>query len=203
MDTLSFARMGAEVTGVDISDASIAQAKSLADELKIPARFIRSNIYDLHERHNEQYDIVYTSYGAINWLDDMDAWAKTISQFLKPGAVFYMVEFHPYSYSLGEDLQIKYPYFNAKAIESNVDASYTDNSEVKKENLKHVEWHHSLSEVLNALISQGLTIELMNEFPYQVYNCFPNMVEMEKGKWVYEKYGDRIPYMYSIRAIKK
>jgi len=87
-------------------------------------------------------------------------------------------------------------------LETVVEKSYTDKSEVSNKNLKHIEWHHSLSEVLNSLISNGLKLEFLNEFPYQVYNCFPNLIESEKGKWVSEKYGDKIPYMYSVKATK-
>ncbi len=202
MDTLSLARQGANVVGVDISDASIQKATELANELKIPARFIRSNIYDIGHHLDETFDIVYTSYGAINWLDDLGKWANIINQFLKHNGTFYMVEFHPFIYSLNENSEIEESYFKSEPIESIVENSYTDNSEISKKNLKHIEWHHSLSEVINALISNGLKIEFLNEFPYQVYNCFPNLIEIEKGKWVSKKHGSRIPYMYSIRAQK-
>jgi 2-polyprenyl-3-methyl-5-hydroxy-6-metoxy-1,4-benzoquinol methylase len=203
MDTLSFARMGADVTGIDISDESIKVAKELSEELLLPAKFYRSNVYEIDKVLDEKFDIIYTSYGAINWLNDLDSWAKLINNFLKPGGIFYMVEFHPFIYTLNEELQINEHYFKTKQIESIVDESYTDNSTVSKKKLKHVEWHHSLNEVLNSLITNGLEIELFNEFPYQVYNCFKNMVEIEKGKWVFEKYKDKIPYMYSVKAIKK
>lgn len=202
MDTLSLARMGAEVVGVDISDNSIQKAKELATELKIPATFIRSNIYDIEEVLDETFDIVYTSYGAINWLNDLEPWAKLISRFLKPDGQFYMVEFHPFIYTLNNGAEITNSYFKSEALETLVESSYTDNSEVSQQNLKHIEWHHSLSEVLNSLISCGLSIEFLNEFPYQVYNCFPNLTEFEKGKWVSDKYGTKIPHMYSIKARK-
>ncbi len=202
MDTLSLAREGAEVLGVDISDASIQKAQELAHELEIPARFIRSNVYDIEDVLDETFDIVYVSYGAINWLDDLDKWAKLISRCLKPNGIFYMVEFHPFIYTLNDEFEIRDSYFKSKALETVVEKSYTDKSEVSNKNLKHIEWHHSLSEVLNSLISNGMRIEFLNEFPYQVYNCFPNLIESENGRWVSEKYGDKIPYMYSVKARK-
>ncbi|MFA8435038.1 MAG: class I SAM-dependent methyltransferase [Marinifilaceae bacterium] len=203
MDSLSFARLGAEVTGVDLSDESIKVAKELATELELPAKFIRSNVYEIEQVLDEKFDIIFTSYGALNWLNDLDKWAEIIHHHLKPGGVFYMVEFHPFIYTLNEELQIGENYFKTKPIETVVEESYTDNSLVSNKGLKHVEWHHSLSEILNSLIKNGLQIEHFNEFPYQVYNCFKNMTEIEKGKWVFEKYKDQIPYMYSVRAIKK
>ncbi len=202
MDTLSLARQGAEVVGVDISDTSIQKANALSTDLKIPAKFIRSNIYEIEQVLNETFDIVYTSYGAINWLDDLDKWAKIISRFLKPNGIFYMVEFHPFIYTLNDNSEISNSYFKTQALETAVESSYTDKSEVSNKNLKHIEWHHSLSEVLNSLITNGLRIEFLNEFPYQVYNCFPNLIENNKGKWVSDKYGDKIPHMYSVKAMK-
>ncbi len=203
LDTLSFARMGADVTGIDISDESIKTATALSQELNIPARFIRSNIYDIDQVLDQQFDVIYTSYGALNWLNDLGKWAELINRFLKPGGTFYMVEFHPFIYTLNDDLQFSESYFKTKAMESVVDASYTDNSETGKTSLKHIEWHHSLSEVLNSLIKNGFQIELLNEFPYQVYNCFENMKEIETGKWVFNGPEDTIPYMYSVRALKR
>lgn len=202
MDTLSLARQGAEVVGVDISDTSIQKATELSNELEIPAKFVRSNVYDIENVLNETFDIVYTSYGAINWLNDLDKWAKIISRYLKPNGIFYMVEFHPFIYTLNDKSEIADSYFKSHALETVVEKSYTDKSEISNKNLKHIEWHHSLSEVLNSLISNGLKIEFLNEFPYQVYNCFPNLEEDEKGKWISEKYGDKIPHMYSVKARK-
>jgi len=202
MDTLSLARQGAEVIGVDISDASIQKAIELSNELKIPATFIRSNVYDIENVLDDTFDIVYTSYGAVNWLNDLDKWAKIISRYLKPNGIFYMVEFHPLMYTLNDDSEIFHSYFQSQAIETAAEKSYTDESEVTSTDLKYIEWNHSLGEIINSFITNGLKIEFLNEFPYQVYNCFPNLTEKEKGRWVSNKYGDKIPHMYSLRAQK-
>jgi SAM-dependent methyltransferase len=159
-------------------------------------------VYEIENNLNETFDIVYTSYGAINWLDDLDKWAKIINRYLKPNGIFYMVEFHPFIYTINFNSEITGSYFKSHPLETVVKKSYTDKSKISNKNLKHTEWHHSLGEVLNSLISNGLKIEFLNEFPYQVYNCFPNLVEYEKGKWVSDKYGDKIPHMYSIKAKK-
>ena len=202
LDTLSLARKGAEVVGVDISDASIQKARQLSEELDIPATFVRSNVFDIDKVLDMKFDIVYTSYGAINWLDNLNDWAKIISRYLKQDGIFYMVEFHPLMYALNINSEIQYSYFKSEPIESVVESSYTDDSDIGHDKMKHVEWHHSLSEVLNSLISNGLKIEFLNEFPYQVYNCFPNLIEIEAGKWVSSKYKGNIPHMYSLKAKK-
>src|SRR5579863_6395293 len=95
LDTMSWARMGAHVTGVDFSDQAIALARSISAECKIPARFLHSNIYDTPNVLHEQFDIVFTSYGALCWLPDIKRWAEVAASFVKPGGFFYIAEFHP------------------------------------------------------------------------------------------------------------
>ena len=94
MDSLSWSRMGAEVTGVDLSDEAIKEANKLNDELGLNATFICSNVYDLKEHLDKKFDIVFTSYGTIGWLPDLDKWAAIISHFLKEGGIFYIADFH-------------------------------------------------------------------------------------------------------------
>lgn len=106
MDTLSLARMGAKVTGVDMSDKAIEAAKKLNDELELDAEFICCNIFDLPKYLDNKFDIIFTSYGVIGWLPELDEWGKLISHFLKPGAMFYMVEFHPFIWILTMSLSI-------------------------------------------------------------------------------------------------
>ena len=114
MDSLSWARRGAQVTGVDFSTEAIALARSLNDELGLDARFIRSNIYDLPNVLEGEFDIVFTSYGVLCWLGDLPAWAALVSRYLKSGGTFYMVEFHPaammFEFESGK-MGIEYSYF--------------------------------------------------------------------------------------------
>ena len=96
MDTMSWARLGAEATGVDFSDAAIDLARSLNDELGLSARFLCSNVYDLPGALDEQFDIVFTSHGVLCWLPDLDGWAGVIDNHLKPGGLFYIIDGHPF-----------------------------------------------------------------------------------------------------------
>ncbi len=95
LDTLSWARRGARVTGVDFSDEAIRLARSLSSELAIPAEFIRSDIYELDRVLDREFDIVFTSYGVLVWLSDIRLWGRTVARFLKPGGIFYIAELHP------------------------------------------------------------------------------------------------------------
>lgn len=105
----------------------------MSDELEIPSKFVRSNAYDIENVLNETFDIVYTSYGAINWLNDLDKWAKIISRYLKPNGMFYMVEFQPFIYTLYHNSEIADRYFKSQPLETVVEKSYTDNSEISNE----------------------------------------------------------------------
>ena len=202
LDTLSWAREGAIVTGVDFSQKAIAKAREMASEVNIEAEFVEANIYDLPEiLLDKKFDIVFTSYGTIGWLPDLDRWAHVINHFLSPGGTFYIVDFHPFIWMYDYDLQkIEYPYFNAGVIAEENEGTYADpNAPIK---LAEYGWNHPSSEVINSLINQGLEIEFLNEFPYTTWNCFKNLKEIGKHKYVFKHLGHKIPYMFSIRARK-
>ena len=95
MDSLSWSRLGAKVTGIDLSNTAIEKARELNTELGLDAEFICSNVYDLKEMLDKKYDIVFTSYGTIGWLPDLGKWGDIISHFLNPGGIFYIADVHP------------------------------------------------------------------------------------------------------------
>ena len=203
MDTLSWARLGAKVTGVDFSDEAIRLARSLADEMKLDARFVCSNIYDLPEALDEKFDIVFTSYGVLSWLPDLKRWAKIVSHFLKPGGAFYIVEFHPFVYMLDEETggSFQYSYFySPEPLVLEITDSYADRSAVLSQT--EYSWIHSMSDVINPLIEAGLRLEFVREFPYSTYDCF-KFVE-QTGPRQFRVRGRKVdvPMMFSIRAIK-
>ena len=200
-DSLSWARKGAEVTGVDISDESIKLAKSLSKELNIPAQFLRSNIYDLPKILDEKYDIFFTSYGALDWLPDTKRLAEVAASVLKPGGIFYIVEFHSFVGVLDDDgIALEYPYFHDrdKPFKLEENGSYADNSA----DFKHDSyvWNHGLGELITALIESGLQIEFVHEFPFSTWNCWPFLQEREPGRFYHVSDPNLIPLMFSIRA---
>jgi 2-polyprenyl-3-methyl-5-hydroxy-6-metoxy-1,4-benzoquinol methylase len=201
MDTLSLARMGAAVTGIDLSDKAIDTARELNDELGLDARFICCNVYELEAHLDEQFDIVFTTYGVIGWLPDLQPWARLIARYLKPGGYFYMAEFHPVVWMFDDDFQsIKYYYHNRELIEMESQGTYTDpNADIKA---KEYSWNHGISEVLNALLGQSLRLEFFNEFSYSPYPCFRNIVQGPDGNWRVKGLEDKIPMVYSLKAGK-
>ena len=201
MDTISLAQRGAEVVGIDLSDKAIEKARELNDKLGAKARFIQSDVYDLVNNLNETFDIVYTSYGTIGWLPDMNKWAEVVAHFLKPGGKFVMVEFHPVIWMFSYDFKdIEFSYFNNGPIVEELEGTYTNTDADIKE--KSVSWNHGICEVQNALIKAGLTLNDLQEFDYSTYDCFQNTVEIEPGRFQIKGLENKLPMLYSVVANK-
>ncbi|MHA1577069.1 MAG: class I SAM-dependent methyltransferase [Candidatus Thorarchaeota archaeon] len=211
LDTLSWARLGASVTGVDFSEKAIALAKRISKDIGLEARFIQANIYDIPKvmSEDEQFDIVFTSGGAIVWLPDLDEWAKIIVRHLKPGGFFYVREGHPFAYVFDDEteepvLKVRYPYFQGKEpLRFEVDSSYASAEGQKIDEKIAYEWNHSISKIINSLIDVGLRIEFFHEFPHAGWKTLPFMIEEEREKWVLPEFKDSIPFTFSIKASKE
>lgn len=201
MDTLSWQRLGAQCVGVDLSDEAIKLAREINTELGLDARFVCCNVYDLPEHLDGSFDIVFTSYGTIGWLPDLDKWAAVVARYLKPGGVFYIADFHPVLWMMDEEFKtVKYDYFNTAVIAEEVSGTYTDrNAPIRS---KEYSWNHPFSELFAALLGQGLTITAFNEYPYSPYNCFNNLEQGADGLWRITGMEEKLPMMYSIKAIK-
>ncbi|MFW9796955.1 MAG: class I SAM-dependent methyltransferase [Candidatus Thorarchaeota archaeon] len=208
MDTLSLARLGADVTGVDFSSEAIELAIELSKTANIDAKFVCTNIYDLREKLNGKFDIVFTSGGVIMWLPDLKEWARIIAHFLKPGGIFYIREFHPFGYVFDDDedvtdLRVRYPYFQGKnPLSFEDEGTYADKS-AKTGKMRSYEWNHSFSEIINVLIDVGLTIEFLHEFPMTTFKALPFMIEKEAGRWFLPDEEDKVPFMFSLKAAKR
>ncbi len=205
MDTLAWARRGARVTGVDLSEKSIALARILSQELNIPAQFLCSDIYQLPQALSGKFDIVFTSYGVLHWLRDLQSWGKIIAHFLKSNGIFYIVEDHPTFrlFTTEDETQIKLAnsYFFSEIPEQvEMTGSYaTDN---QGEAVTFYIWNHGLGEVLTALINAGLTIEFLHEFPYAARAKFPFMEKDPNGWWRLPAHYPQIPFLFSLQARK-
>jgi SAM-dependent methyltransferase len=201
-DTIALARMGAKVTGVDLSDNAIEKANDLANQANQKVTFVCSDIYDLPNHLEGQFDIVYTSYGTIGWLPDLDKWAKIIARYLKPNGKFVFVEFHPVVWMFDNEFQkIGYNYFNSGAIIETESGTYTDTSADLEQ--EYVSWNHPISEVVNSLVQNNLFIDSLDEFDYSPYNCFSHTIEVGPKKFRIEHLGNKIPMVYAIQATLK
>ncbi len=200
-DSISLARMGANVTGLDLSDAAIDAARETNDKLGLNAKFICSDVYEAPESLNGQFDIVFISYGTIGWLPDLNKWAAVIHRCLKPGGKLVFVEFHPVIWMFDYDFtKFDYSYFNDGAIVEELEGTYAD----KEANIsaKSVSWNHSISEVLQGLLKNGLNIQSFEEYDYSPYDCFNNQIEVEPRKFQVRGMQGMIPMLYSVTATK-
>ena len=195
LDSLSWARLGADVTGVDISDEAINKANELKVQTKLEADFVAADVYAFGEQSTQLYDIVYTSYGAICWLPDINRWAAVVANKLKKGGRFYMAEFHPII-----DLISGYSYFHKPQPDVELEDTYTENCDGSKH--EFAVWTHTLGDVISALIKAGLQIQSVQEFDYSPYNCFSGMQEKQTGRYYLEHQGQHVPMVYSILANK-
>lgn len=201
-DTLSLARLGAKVTGIDFSDQAIEKAKEYSKQLNLDATFICCDVYDTPNYLDEKFDIVFTSYGTIGWLPDMNKWAAIVSRFLKPGGKFVFVEFHPVVWMFDNNFkEVFYNYFKSEPIIEEEKGTYANKNVSLIQ--KTISWNHSISEVVNALIKNDLSIDSLNEYDYSPYNCLNNMEEFETGKFRIKVFQNKVPLIYSIVGTKK
>lgn len=200
-DTISLSRLGAEVVGIDLSDKSIAKAKELATATNSNAHFICSDVYELPKVLDKKFDMVFTSYGTISWLPDLDKWAKVIQRFLKPNGKFVFAEFHPAVWMYDDDLEkVTYHYNNVEPIAEEEEGTYADkNAKIKQ---KFVCWNHGIGEVVNSLISNGLVLNELKEYCYSPYPFVNNCEEFEPGKYRIKQFGNKFPLVYSLSASK-
>tara|TARA_A100000171_G_C2130123_1_gene146137 strand:- start:153 stop:956 length:804 start_codon:yes stop_codon:yes gene_type:complete len=203
-DTLSWSRLGANCTGVDISEEGVKLARALNEELQLDATFACCNVLEASQHISETFDIVFTSYGTIGWLPNLKPWAAMITERLKPGGVFYIVEFHPiawmYDYTVSPP-KMKYAYHQKEAIYEEYEGTYAEDEDSTKMISKEYGWNHSLSDVIGSLLEAGLTIESFNEYDSSPYDVFPDLVKNEEG--MFELKEKMYPLLFEVKAIKK
>ncbi len=197
LDTLSWARRGARCTGVDLSPKAIEHARRLASQSGLAADFVCSDVYAYEARIEASFDSVFTSYGAICWLPDLDRWAAKVAQQLVPGGRFHMVEFHPVY-----DLRAGYGYFHRSAPDIETEGTYTDGGDSTAARSELATWVHPLGTVVQALIDAGIRIDTLREYPYSPYNCFDGLEEREPGRYYLQHAGHDMPLTYAIAGTR-
>lgn len=200
-DTLSWSRLGARCTGVDLSERGIELATQLNSELELDASFVCCNVLDTSKYVKEQFDIVFTSYGVIGWLPDLKPWGSMIAERLKPEGIFYIVEFHPIVWMfdyLEKEPTIKYGYHQKEVIYEEYEGTYAN--ENSKMISKEYGWNHGLGEVITSLTDAGLTIDYVKEHDESPYEVFPGLVKKEN--LMFETKDKLYPLLFSIKARK-
>lgn len=206
LDTLSWARLGATVTGADFSPEAIGAARALATETGLPATFIESDLYRLPDVLDGGFDVVYTSRGVLNWLPDIVAWARVVAHFVRPGGFFYVTEIHPVAQAFDDDgvvpgeLRLAYPYWSHVApLTFEVKGSYADRDAPTDGLIEHG-WNHSLGEIVTALVDAGLRLEFLHEFDFVDWPV-GFLVEGADGRWrLPAAVPGSLPLFFSLKA---
>lgn len=209
-DTLSLARLGARVTGLDISPASLDVARKLFADTGTPGDFVESEVCAASDAlDGRTYELVYTGVGALCWFPRIAPWAATVAALLRPGGRLFLREHHPVLWMMESEegdegrLDVRYPYFETdKPMMFDDNATYTD-GDVDFTHTRNYEWNHGLGEILAALLAEGLVLDHIEEYNRVCYQALPHMVEVSPG--VYElpgKQRDQVPLMYTLGARK-
>ncbi|MBK5542687.1 class I SAM-dependent methyltransferase [Pseudomonas sp. TH05] len=205
-DTLSLARLGAQMSGLDFSAASLVQARSLAERCATPITYVESDVYAACEvLPKASFDLVYTGIGALCWLPSIDQWARTVSELLKPGGRLFLRDGHPMMMSLNEDRQdalvVDRPYFEqAQPLSWNDETTYVQ-SEVRIKASQSYEWNHGLGEVITALLKYGLQISALVEHQSIPWEALPGqMVLDDQEEWHLKEAPWRLPLSYTLVA---
>ncbi|WP_412161557.1 class I SAM-dependent methyltransferase [Curtobacterium flaccumfaciens] len=204
-DTVSLAREGARLTGVDFSPAALTSAAGLASRLGLDVTWVETDVLDARAAVTGDFDVVYTSIGTICWLPDLDRWAAQVAGLLRPGGVFFIRDGHPALYALDEDadeLVTRYRYFPDGTAQQWDDAgTYVGDGTVA--NTRTFEWPHPLSEIVNALLGAGLRLRRLDEGRTLPWRFSSRMVETDTGSWAWPEHDrDRMPTTYTIVATR-
>lgn len=203
-DSLSLARLGAHVTGLDFSPAALEVARRLADEAGLEIDWVASDVLAAREAVSGEFDVVYTSVGTIVWLSDLTTWARQIAALLRPGGVFYIRDGHPALLALDEKAGtpvVGYRYF-ANGHAQTWDDGSTYAGEGTTAHTRSYEWPHSLAEVISSLLATGLVLERFDEGKTLPW-CFSELTKPVDGNWEFgPEWRDKIPCTFTIVARK-
>jgi SAM-dependent methyltransferase len=207
LDTLSLKHLGAKsVTGLDFSSKAIEAARGFAAQAGTEARFVEASVYDAPQALGDTYDMVFVSWGAINWLDDIYHWARVVAALLRPGGRLYLLEGHPQLNQVeARDgaFGVEYGWRTPKDSPLMWDNSQTYTGDERQlTDTRHYEWVHPLSDIVNALIKAGLSIDFLNEHEIVVWRAFPDFVELGGNQFALPESYPKFPLSFSIGATK-
>ena len=204
LDTLSWARLGAEVTGLDFSAPAIDAAREISRRSQTPSRFVVSDVYDAPDVLGETFDIVYASEGVLCWLPDVAAWAQVLRRLTRPGGTAFLRDGHPIFSGLKQDrpdspLEFVGPYFEGEALRFDEPGTYVE-TDIPIAHTVTYEWDHGLGEIVNAFTDAGFRIESLREYSVSSYRSLPGMVKSRDGWWRLPDHHPQVPFLFSVRA---
>jgi 2-polyprenyl-3-methyl-5-hydroxy-6-metoxy-1,4-benzoquinol methylase len=202
MDSIALARRGAQVTGLDFSEAAIEEACKLAISTGMDVQFVCADVHDADKLlPHESFDLIFTSYGVIGWIPDLMPWGKIISKLLKPGGRFLLTEFHPVYWMLSDDHKyFQYSYFNTELITDTQTGTYADaNAPIE---ITYESWNHSFQDIFDSLLTVGLRISSFKEYDFSPYNINVDMYETSANRFMIKNLEGKMPLVFLIEAKK-
>ena len=208
-DTISLARLGARMTGLDFSPVAIAQATALSEEVGAGVDFVEADVYDAAEvLPNGEFDLVFTGIGALNWLPSVSRWAEVAARLLAPGGRLFIREGHPVLWALADPLpegrlELEYPYVEREEPMTWDEGGTYVETEVEFHHTVTKEWNHGLGEVVSALLTQGLVLDTLVEHDSVPFDPFPGFTEaLPGGEFRIRDRPWRLPHSYTISATR-
>jgi SAM-dependent methyltransferase len=206
-DTVSLARLGARMTGLDFSAPALEEARRLAAAAGVEATFVLADVYDAPEVLGRgRFDLVFTGVGALNWLPDVRRWAQVVAELLRPGGRLFMREGHPVLWALADSrpdglLVLDHPYFeHEEASVWDEGGTYVQTDQVFATTVTH-EWNHALGEIVTAVLTAGLELTMLEEHDSVPWDALPGQMEdIGGGEWRVSDRPDRLPHSYTLQA---
>jgi SAM-dependent methyltransferase len=207
-DTISLARLGAHMTGLDFSSAALVEARRLAASAGADVDFVESDVYGAPDvLGREAFDLVYTGIGALNWLPDIRRWADTVAALLRPGGRLFMREGHPMLFTIDETvtdaLVVRYPYVEvSEPLVFDAGTTYVETTHEFTNTTTH-EWNHGLGEVVTALLDADMRLTMLVEHDSVPWMALPDQMRLgEDGEWRLVDRPERLPLTYTLQAVK-
>ncbi|MEU0092883.1 class I SAM-dependent methyltransferase [Kribbella sp. NPDC006257] len=209
-DTVSLARLGARMSGLDFSGPAIAQAQAFADKLGHEIDFHQADVYDAVEVLGAaSYDLVFTGIGALCWIPSIERWAQTVAGLLKPGGRLFLREGHPMMWALeggdhGDLVALDYPYFEtAEPMVFDDGGTYVETEAEFTNNLTH-SWNHGLGEIVTALFEAGMQLTSLMEHDSAPWQNFPGKMTVDAdGEWRLTEHPERLAATYTLQAVRR
>lgn len=211
-DTISLSRLGARMTGLDFSPASLAEARALVERTGDEVDFVESDVYDAVDAlGHRQYDLVFTGVGALCWLPSIARWAEVVAALLRPGGRLFLREGHPMLWAMEDSrpdklLAVEHPYFEREEpLVLDEGGTYVDTDAQFEHTLTH-EWNHGIGEVLTALLDRGLRITAFEEHDSVPWDALPGQMEAHpdhEGEWRLADRPWRLAHSYTLQAVKE
>jgi SAM-dependent methyltransferase len=206
-DTVSLARLGAQIVGLDFSEPALENARRLAARAGVEATFVAGDVYEAPELLGKnRFDLVFTGIGALNWLPDIRRWAQVVADLLQPGGRLFMREGHPVLSALDDErtddlLVLEYPYFeHREPLVWDEGGTYVETDHVFINTVTH-EWNHALGEVVTAVLDAGLELTMLEEHDSVPWEALPGqMTKTEEGEWRISDRLRRLPLTYTLQA---